>query len=229
MYSFGCENKKIEIEINDPHDHRSLPVILINCDYEESKLISERLSELNCPDHILVIISGMNWNDDLTPWRADPIFKKSDPFSGKADEYLKFITDRLLPEINSYLNSIGKEIEYYALGGYSLAGLFALYAAYKCDTFRRIASSSGSLWYPGIKDFVLNNEISSNVDKICFSLGDKESQTRNEMMSKVENNTIEICNHLKNKIKAAYFVNEGNHFKDPDLRTAKDIKYILED
>lgn len=36
------------------------------------------------------------------------------------------------------------------IAGYSLAGLFALYALYKTDVFTRVASMSGSLWFPGI-------------------------------------------------------------------------------
>ena len=36
------------------------------------------------------------------------------------------------------------------IAGYSLAGLFALYALYKTDAFTRVASMSGSLWFPGI-------------------------------------------------------------------------------
>ena len=44
------------------------------------------------------------------------------------------------------------------IAGYSLAGLFALWAAWNSGYFRRVASVSGSLWYPGFTDYIRNNE-----------------------------------------------------------------------
>ena len=31
----------------------------------------------------IVIIEDVNWNDDLTPWPAEGVFKKAKPFGGR--------------------------------------------------------------------------------------------------------------------------------------------------
>ena len=116
---------------------------------------------------------------------------------------------------------------YYALAGYSLAGLFALYAGYRCDDFKRIISASGSLWYPGFLDYVRSHELSSNIDCLYLSLGDKEAKTRNPIMVTVQENTEAVYELYKDKIKCILEMNEGNHFKDAPYRLYKGIRYIL--
>ena len=66
-------------------------------------------------------------------------------------------------------------------------------------------------------------------EKIYFSLGNKESKTKNEILSKVEDNTNYLSEFYKNQgIKTIYEENEGNHFQDVYLRLVKAIKWILE-
>ena len=36
----------------------------------------------------IVVIPGVNWNDDLTPWPAEGVFKKAKPFGGNASSFL---------------------------------------------------------------------------------------------------------------------------------------------
>ena len=49
------------------------------------------------------------------------------------------------------------------------------------------------------------------------------------MLRTVEDNTKEICELIKNNgIESIFEMNEGNHFKDADLRLAKGIKWICE-
>ena len=96
--------------------------------------------------------------------------------------------------------------------------------------FSKIASASGSFWFPNFVEFVKENNISINVDKIYFSLGNKESKVRNQVLSKVEENTIELekIYHSK-RIQTIYEENEGNHFTDATLRMAKGIKWIIDE
>ena len=121
-----------------------------------------------------------------------------------------------------------KEIEYWVLAGYSLGGLFALYSGYKTDLFKRIVSASGSMWYPNFEKYVKENEISKNIDKIYFSLGNKEKNSKIEILQTVEDKTREIQEFLSKNIETLYEENKGNHFKDGVLRMAKGIKWILE-
>lgn len=64
----------------------------------------------------------------------------------------------------------------FIIGGYSLAGLFALWAAYQTDTFKAVAAASPSIWFPGFVDFMKDREI--HTKRVYLSLGDKEEKTR---------------------------------------------------
>lgn len=66
--------------------------------------------------------------------------------------------------------------------GYSLAGLFALYAIYQTDTFSRVGSMFGSLWFPGMKEYILIHEPKCWPDCMYFSLGDKERKTHKPVL-----------------------------------------------
>ena len=116
-----------------------------------------------------------------------------------------------------------------AIAGYSLGGLFAIYSVYKTTIFTRIASASGSFWFPKFIAFAQENKLKADVKKIYFSLGNKESKVKNKVLATVENNTKELEKLLNDKgIKTIYEENEGNHFQNADLRMAKGIKWILE-
>ena len=203
-----------------------LPLVLINCD-EDAARIYELCRQMGCGEFVLAAISGFDWNRDLSPWPCDPVFKGGDPFEGKADAYLSHIIDSLLPEIETELTERSKTIPYRVLAGYSLAGLFALYGACRCDQFRKIVSASGSLWYPGFPEYLESHPLSGNVEQVYLSLGDKESNTRNLIMQTVEDNTKRIQKILSDRTDVFFEFNQGNHFQDPELRLAKGIVYVL--
>lgn len=153
----------------------------------------------------IVVVSGMNWNDDLTPWTADPVFKREKPFGGKAAAFLRILEDDIMPEVERTLGfvhsgSMSHEdqspIKRY-LVGISLSGLFALWAAHCSDSFAGIASISGSFWFPHLEKWVQSNQLSNAVHKVYISLGDREKDTRNRAMASVEVNTVSIVSHLR--------------------------------
>lgn len=90
-------------------------------------------------------------------------------------------------------------------------------------------SCSGSFWYPNFLQFVKENELQKIPEKMYFSLGNKESKTKNEMMAKVEEIT-KFLEHFyyEKRIKTIYEENEGNHFQDVSNRIAKGICWILD-
>jgi len=208
----------------DQDTKEELPLIVLSTFEGEGKKTFDLLKERGNRNLILLCVSDLNWNDDLSPWYLDPLFKKEPPFQGKADLYLEELIDKILPETK---RSIDKKISYTALAGYSLAGLFALYAATKTSEFKRIVSASGSLWYPGFSDYLIEKGIDPNIDRIYLSLGNKEALTKHELMSQVKDQTIKIYDCLKEKTDCVYEENEGNHFKDETLRVCKGIEYIL--
>lgn len=73
-----------------------------------------------------------NWNDELSPWQAKPVWG-NEAFGGKAEDTLSFVTTELIPKLKEkYRLDDSVKI---VIGGYSLAALFSLWAVYKCDVF----------------------------------------------------------------------------------------------
>lgn len=223
------ENKVIDIYYKEK-SLKELPVVILNTYGKEGQEVWNKCLDIKCKDYILVSISNLDWNNEMTPWYSEKINEKGENFLGKADEYIQIMLNKIIPKVKNYIEKDLKlKIKYYIIAGYSLAGLFAIYSSYKTNIFSKIISASGSLWYPKFLDFVKENKISSNVNKIYFSLGNKESKVRNKVLQTVEENTKEIEKIYKSqKIKTIYEENEGNHFKDASLRIAKGIKWILE-
>lgn len=226
---FTIKNKIINIYCRKNYS-KELPVVILNTFENEYKEILKNCKNIDCKEFILVSISNLDWNNEMTPWYSKKINKYGEEFLGKADEYIQVLLNEIIPEIKKYIEeNLNVKIKNYTIAGYSLAGLFAVYLSYKTDIFSRIVSASGSLWFPKFVDFVKENKISSNVEKIYFSLGNKESKVKNQILANVEKNTKEIEEiYKKQGIKTIYVENEGNHFKDASLRLAKGIKWILE-
>jgi predicted alpha/beta superfamily hydrolase len=114
------------------------------------------------------------------------------------------------------------------LGGYSLAGFFSLWAAYQTDRFAGVAAVSPSVWFPGWMDFAHEHSISA--PRVYLSLGDKEERTRNPVMRTVGDNIRaqhELLESDAGCTDCTLEMNQGNHFKEPDLRTAKGFAWLL--
>ena len=112
------------------------------------------------------------------------------------------------------------------IGGYSLAGLFALWAAYQTDIFEGVAAASPSIWFPGFVDYMKEHELKAK--SVYLSLGDKEEKARNQTMAKVGDCIRWAHEYLQSlQVDVTLEWNQGNHFKDADLRTAKAFSWIL--
>lgn len=202
------------------------PLVIYNSFSDEGETVYKECQKLGCPVFNMAAISNLNWDDDMSPWAIPPISKNDTPCGGKADEYLDMLNSEIIPNV---LGELDGNPAYIAVAGYSLAGLFALYSAFNCDTFSAVASASGSMWLPDFVDYVKNSDISKLPKTIYFSLGDKESKVRNKILHPVEDNTREICGYLsQNGINTIFELNKGNHYQDAALRMAKGIRWILE-
>lgn len=194
------------------------PVVLIQMvddhDLDGMDIEVREIRERTDADFRLAAIRVPDWNVDLSPWAAPAVFGRADFGSGAPDtlsEVLKYCADRE---------------KRYLIGGYSLAGLFALWAACRTDVFRGIAAASPSVWFPGFTDFLRENEV--HADRVFLSLGDKEKRTRNHLMATVEERIIETHHLLEEQgIRSTLEWNPGNHFKDPEIRTAKAFSWVL--
>ena len=162
-----------------------------------------------------------DWNRELSPWQAPPVFGKN-PFGGGAEETLTFVADRLLPELRSRL-ALGESTPL-VLGGYSLAGLFALWAATRTARFSGAAAASPSVWFPGWLDYARTHPILAQ--KVYLSLGDREERAKNPVMAAVGACIREQYALLQAEHAVTLEWNPGGHFQDSELRTARAFCWI---
>ena len=164
-----------------------------------------------------------DWNRELSPWEAAPVFGKV-PFGGGAAHTLHFVADRLLPELRTHLPF--PEDGKLCIGGYSLAGLFALWAATQTALFSGVAAASPSVWFPDWIDYVKVHPIQSK--NVYLSLGDREERAKNPVMATVGKCIREQYALLQANHTVTLEWNPGNHFQDSALRTAKAFRRVAE-
>ena len=181
-----------------------------------------KIREMSNEKFILLAFLVDNWNDDLSPWDAPAVFG-SENFGGKADKTLKYVENDLLLYLKE---KYGSDKKLY-IGGYSLSALFALWACYNTDIFDGVVAASPSIWFPGFIKFARDNDI--KVNKIYLSLGNKEEKTKNKIMATVGDNIREYYDMLREDATKNVILewNEGNHFIDSDMRTAKGFAWIM--
>lgn len=171
------------------------------------------IKESSQTDFRLIAVKVDNWNNDLSPWKASAVFGNED-FGGEAC--------RMLEEV---LKLTEDKTKTYYIGGYSLAGLFALWAAYQTDVFLGVVAASPSIWFPGFVSYMKANEI--KVQDVYLSLGDKEERAKNPTMATVGDCIREAYAWLNEQgINVTLEWNQGNHFKDADVRTAKGFVWV---
>ena len=175
--------------------------------------------------YLFAAVSVSNWNDALSPWEAPAVWGKQG-FGGKAGDTLRFLTEQVMPTLKQQLE-LSENVKI-ILGGYSLAGLFALWASTQTNLFYGIAAASPSVWFPGWMEFEQRHLIQAQ--HIYLSLGDKEERTKNTVMAAVEDNIRTLYSRLTARgVDCTLEWNSGGHFKDADLRTAKAFQWVMEE
>ncbi len=203
MLEFG--NRQSQIVLVQMVDEHDLSVI-----EKEISSIRERTDV----DFLLRAFRVKDWNVDLSPWKAPAVFGNED-FGDGANDTLQEV-----------LGSCRDDSKTYYIGGYSLAGLFALWSVYQTDVFRGVAAASPSIWFPGFIDYMKEHEI--KCDCVYLSLGNKEAMARNPVMATVTECIQQAHDLLEDQnIKCTLEWNEGNHFREPDIRTAKAFSWLL--
>ena len=188
-------------------------------------LADEEAAALIKGDVTVVQVPVDNWNAQLSPWKATACFKGGEDFAGGAGEYL----DELVRAIFAFEKAGGVEPKKRIIAGYSLAGLFALYAAYETDMFSGAVSASGSMWFDGWIDYMRMNRPQPELRCVYLSVGDREKKTRNPRLCTVEDCTREARDILaENGLDAVFVLEQGNHFNEPGARLARGIERIIE-
>ena len=224
MISFSVGQKQIQVFPSTLPDR---PVVYLNTFGKEGEEVYRVLQEIHCPAFTLAAVSGLNWNHDMAPWEIPPISQNDTPCTGGAEDYLNCLTGEILPRVEQQLPGAPS---WRGIAGYSLGGLFAVYSLYQTDLFSRAASVSGSLWFPGIKEYIFSHEMKAEPDRLYFSLGNKESKTRNPYLRTVQQNTQEIYDFYRSKgLDTAFQLNPGNHFVHAPERIAAGIAWMLKE
>jgi len=192
-------------------------------------LIEPRFSH-DCDPFILVGIGSENWNKEFSPWEAEKVFKKEEPFSGRAHDFLLSLEEKIKGYVDENYRT-KKEPEYSCLIGYSLAGLTALYGLYQSSAFKRIGSISGSLWYDDFTSYMEDNKPKVKGAKVYLSLGLNEEKSRNPRMALVGEKTKEAFEILKKELEGEGDLklewNPGGHFDEVTLRYQKALLWLM--
>ena len=163
-----------------------------------------------------------DWEVELTPWH-DPAVSKRQAVGEHAFDTLDYITDSLIPYLKERFGQLPV-----VLGGYSLGGLFARWAASKAEVFEAVAAVSPSLWIHPWCGFSDAHAVYARY--VYLSLGDREEHCRNKAIAKVGNNVRWEHEHLEQVLgqeNTTLEWNTGNHFVDCAHRTAKGFAWCI--
>lgn len=209
----------------NPSPSDGLPAVYLHVHDGDGSEVLRLCRGLGYRDFVLAAIRPRCWNDDLTPWECPGLFADDAPFAGKAAEQLRLLEGEIIPRVEG---DAPRKPEQRVLAGYSLAGLFATWAAFNSAAFGRVASASSSLWYPDFTGYAAANEFARKPACAYFSLGSKEARTPSRLLRNVAQSTRDVVDLFEARgVPTLFEQNPGNHFKEPALRMAKGIAWAL--
>lgn len=170
-----------------------------------------------------IVYEIADWNADFSPWEF--ALNKKMSFSGGGRKTLEWLMDDCVAYCEKEYGLTGERI----LCGYSLAGLFSLWAFYESQAFSAVISASGSLWFGEWISYAEGHTAPSD-SRIYLSLGNREEKARDPIMATVGDCTrrqYELVCGDKNVSHHILEWNEGGHFNEPKVRVAKGIRWIL--
>ena len=209
-------------------------------------------SPVQVPEGVGLVNVGVDlWEENFSPWYAPRVFAKGPNFGDGAQKTL----DTLINQVVLWAESdLTEPPAYRALVGYSLAGLFSLWAGVSPQvargsqlgaaapqlgsgtpsqpvaTFQRIGAVSGSFWFPGLLDYV-DQQLSGGVVGLThayLSLGDREARTPNPQIMHVRENAELLASKLQNAgIISTFEINRGNHFQNVEGRMQKALDWLV--
>lgn len=182
----------------------------------------ERIRKIVNSSFVLAAIVIEDWHYELAPW-YDPCVSCRKEVGDGAVKTLEFITEKLVP----YLHNVFGRLPI-VLGGYSLGGLFALWAASEVCSFDAVAAASPSLWISGWMEHAKSHPV--NASDVYLSLGDQEEHVQNYFFKKVGVNIRSEYALLKDLLGSRHCTLEwhcGGHFDDADIRTARAFAWCI--
>ena len=177
---------------------------------------AQQLAALTKVPFLLVTIELDDWTLELLPWPDGNISR--DPEAGKhGQDTLQYILEELIPELQRRYGPLPV-----VLGGYSLGGLFALWASYQTDAFASVAAASPSVWVHGWLPFAKKQKPLAG--RIYLSLGDREEKVKNQAIARVGDNLRGYYDLLRRQLgpdRCTLVWEPGGHFSDNAARLAR--------
>jgi len=220
IHTYKSASGKTTISVTHRNSDKVVYIIL------PSPLLESELEDIaNEKGCSIAVLSGLDWNDDLTPWPASAITVETGAFTGEAQAFNDYLTGDVIHRVE---NILGVHNPVRSLIGLSLSGLFAVWQWAQDDYFTNIASISGSFWYDGFVDWVKDTYTSQNpkshkTGKAFFSIGSQEGKSGPKVFAGVREATQEVVEILrKANIHAELTVTQGSHHSPllPRLRQA---------
>lgn len=209
-------------------------------------------SPVQVPEGVSLVNIGVDlWEENFSPWCAPRVFAKGPNFGDGAQKTLDILINQVVLWAESDLT---EPPAYRALVGYSLAGLFSLWAGVSpqlsdaaapqvargvargsqldapATTFQRIGAVSGSFWFPSLLDYV-DQQLSGGAVGLThayLSLGDREARTPNPQIMHVRENAELLASELENAgITSTFELNRGNHFQNVEGRMQKALNWLV--
>ena len=183
---------------------------------------ARQLAALTDVPFLLVTIELADWTLELLPWPDGNISR--DPEAGKhAQDTLQYILQELIPELQYRYGPLPV-----VLGGYSLGGLFALWASCQTDAFTAVAAASPSVWAHGWLPFAQKH--TPQTGRIYLSLGDREEKVKNQAIARVGDTLRSYYDLLQKQIgpdRCTLVWESGGHFNDNAGRLARAFAWCL--
>ena len=221
------------------------PIVYLLGDVADNPLVQ-------VPESVSLVSVGVDlWEENFSPWCAPRVFAKGPNFGDGAQKTLDILINQVVLWAESDLT---EPPAYRALVGYSLAGLFSLWAGVSpqlsdaaapqvargvargsqldapATTFQRIGAVSGSFWFPGLLDYVDQqlNGGAVGLTHAYLSLGDREARTPNPQIMHVRENAELLASKLENAgITSTFELNRGNHFQNVKGRMQKALDWLV--
>lgn len=183
---------------------------------------AQKIAELSQVPFVLATIELEDWMLDLMPWPDGNISR--DPEAGNhGQDTLQYVLLSLIPELQSRFGPLP-----IILGGYSLGGLFALWASTQTDSFKAIAAASPSVW---IKDWIpFARKHVPMAEAVYLSLGDQEEHVKNQAIARVGDNLRAQYTLLQEQLGSDHCTlvwEQGGHFNDNEGRLARAFAWLM--
>lgn len=214
-----------ECRVFQSGDARALLVQVVSG--QQAGELESELEQIAASDvgFVMVAVPIADWELELMPWAEPAVSRRPEVGSG-AGSTLRFIVESLLPWWNG--QRAGQPAVPVVLGGYSLGGLFSLWAACQTDRFAAVAAGSPSLWAGNWPEYAATHPMLAR--QVYLSLGDREERSRNKIMACVGERIRDEHDRLVRQLgggRTMLHWEQGGHFADPAGRMARAFSWCL--